>query len=99
MIVPIILSFFLIWKPLQNMLPAFYQSCVEMISKWEKIVFVEGSIELDVWPDLVNLTRDVISRAAFGSSYEEGRRIFQLLEEQTNLIVQAVQSVYIPGWR
>ncbi|XWS10213.1 hypothetical protein CRYUN_Cryun39dG0055900 [Craigia yunnanensis] len=83
---------------LKNMLPAFYQSCVELIRKWE-MVFVEGSSELDVWPDLINLTRDVISRAAFGSSYEEGKRIFQLLEEQTNLTVQAIQSVYIPGWR
>ena len=81
------------------MLPAFYQSCVEMIRKWEKMLFVEGSSELDVWPDLINLTRDVISRAAFGSSFEEGKRIFQLLDEQMNLTVQAVQSVYIPGWR
>ncbi|XP_022749337.1 cytochrome P450 CYP72A219-like isoform X2 [Durio zibethinus] len=84
---------------LKNMLPAFYQSCIEMISKWEQMVFVEGSSELDVWPFLVNLTRDVISRAAFGSNYEEGRRIFQLLEEQTNLTMKVVQSVYIPGWR
>ncbi|XVF18415.1 hypothetical protein REPUB_Repub11eG0019500 [Reevesia pubescens] len=84
---------------LKNMLPAFYESCVEMTSKWEKMVFVEGSTELDVWPYLVNLTRDVISRAAFGSSYEEGRRIFYLIEEQTNLTMQVVQSVYIPGWR
>ncbi|XVE63266.1 hypothetical protein DITRI_Ditri07aG0006300 [Diplodiscus trichospermus] len=84
---------------LKNMLPAFYQSCIEMINKWESMEFVEGSCELDAWPCLVNLTRDVISRAAFGSSYEEGRRIFQLLEDQTNLMVQVVQSVYIPGWR
>ncbi|XVF79184.1 hypothetical protein PTKIN_Ptkin14bG0200000 [Pterospermum kingtungense] len=84
---------------LKNMLPAFYQSCVEMISKWEKLVSAEGSTELDVWPYLVNLTRDVISRAAFGSSYEDGRRIFQVLEEQSGLTVQAIQSVYIPGWR
>ncbi|XVF18414.1 hypothetical protein REPUB_Repub11eG0019400 [Reevesia pubescens] len=84
---------------LKNMLPAFYESCIEMISKLEKRVFVEGSSELDVWPYLVNLTRDVISRAAFGSSYEEGRRIFQLLEEQTHLTTKVAQSVYIPGWR
>ncbi|XVE52978.1 hypothetical protein DITRI_Ditri02bG0167900 [Diplodiscus trichospermus] len=84
---------------LKNMLPAFYQSCAQMIGKWEELVFAEGSNELDVWPDLVNLTRDVISRAAFGSSFQEGRRIFQLLEEQTNLVGQMVESVYIPGWR
>ncbi|XVE52981.1 hypothetical protein DITRI_Ditri02bG0168200 [Diplodiscus trichospermus] len=84
---------------LKNMLPAFYQSCAEMIGKWEKLVIAEGSNELDVWPDLVNLTRDVISRAAFGSSFQEGRRIFQLLDDQANLVGQAMQSVYLPGWR
>ncbi|XVF87960.1 hypothetical protein PTKIN_Ptkin19aG0010400 [Pterospermum kingtungense] len=83
---------------LKNMLLAFCHSCIEMISKWEKLVSVEGS-EVDVWPFLVNLTRDAISRAAFGSSYEEGRRIFELLEDQTNLTMKAVQSVYIPGFR
>ncbi|WRX28384.1 Cytochrome P450 - like 10 [Theobroma cacao] len=96
-------DFFINMHPLiilgENMLPAFYQSCIEMISKWEKLVFLEGSSELDVWPYLVKLTRDVISRAAFGSSYEEGRRIFQLLEDQTSLTMQVVQSAYIPGWR
>ncbi|KAG4161063.1 hypothetical protein ERO13_D01G035350v2 [Gossypium hirsutum] len=50
------------------MLPAFYQSCCDMLSKWEKMVCTEGYSELDVWPYLVDLTRDVISRSAFGSS-------------------------------
>ncbi|OMO74631.1 Cytochrome P450, partial [Corchorus capsularis] len=84
---------------LKNLLSAFYQSCIEIISEWEKIVSVEGSRELDVWPYVANLTRDAISRAAFGSSYEQGIRIFQLLEEQVDLVVQAMWSIYIPGWR
>ncbi|MFQ6620976.1 hypothetical protein Gotur_002361, partial [Gossypium turneri] len=67
---------------MQNMLPAVYQSCSDMLSKWEKMVCTEGYSELDVWPYLVDLTRDVISRSAFGSSFEEGKRIFQLLEDQ-----------------
>ncbi|GMJ05359.1 cytochrome P450, family 72, subfamily A, polypeptide 15 [Hibiscus trionum] len=84
---------------LKNMLPAFYQSCSEMISKWENMVSTEGCNEIDVWPYLVTMTRDVISRAAFGSSFEEGRRIFELLDDQLNLLIKAVQSFYIPGWR
>ncbi|KAL4304075.1 hypothetical protein GQ457_10G016040 [Hibiscus cannabinus] len=84
---------------LKSMLPAFYECCTEMIDEWEKMVSVNGSSEVDVWPFLVNLTRDVISRSAFGSSYEEGNRIFLLLDEQTNLLTQVVQSLYIPGWR
>ncbi|MFQ6620978.1 hypothetical protein Gotur_002359 [Gossypium turneri] len=84
---------------LKNMLPAFYQSCCDMLSKWEKMVCTEGYSELDVWPYLVDLTRDVISRSAFGSSSEEGRRIFQLLDDQLALRIKLLQTVYIPGWR
>ncbi|KAH1120679.1 hypothetical protein J1N35_003839 [Gossypium stocksii] len=84
---------------LKNMLPAFYQSCSDMLSKWEKMVCREGYSELDVWPYLVDLTRDVISRSAFGSSFEQGRRIFQLLEDQLVLRIKLLQTVYIPGWR
>ncbi|KAK8622591.1 hypothetical protein V6N13_117501 [Hibiscus sabdariffa] len=84
---------------LKNMLPAFYQSCSDMIRKWEKMVCTEGFSEIDVWPYLVNMTRDVISRAAFGSSFEEGSRIFELLDDQLSLMIKAVQFFYIPGWR
>ncbi|XP_057471519.1 cytochrome P450 72A397-like [Actinidia eriantha] len=86
-------------EKLKHMLPAFYLSCCEMISKWESLVSAEGSREFDVWPCLQALTSDVISRTAFGSNYEEGRRIFQLQAEQSELTVQAISSVYIPGWR
>ena len=78
---------------------AFYQCCNDMICKWESLVSEEGSIELDVWPYLQTLTSDVISRTAFGSSYDEGRRIFELQKEQAELAMKTVQSVYIPGWR
>ncbi|GLT25054.1 hypothetical protein SLA2020_002080 [Shorea laevis] len=86
-------------EKLKLMIPAFYQSCSDMIGKWEKLVSAEGSCELDVCPDLVCLTSDAISRTAFGSNYEEGERIFKLQQEQIQLIMQALQSVYIPGWR
>nr|XP_011469476.1 PREDICTED: cytochrome P450 CYP72A219-like isoform X2 [Fragaria vesca subsp. vesca] len=86
-------------EKLKNMLPAIYQSCTDMITKWEIMVSKEGSCELDIWPFLQNLSGDVISRTAFGSSYEEGRTIFELQKEQTELLIKALFSAYIPGFR
>uniref|UniRef100_A0A7N2LJG8 Cytochrome P450 n=1 Tax=Quercus lobata TaxID=97700 RepID=A0A7N2LJG8_QUELO len=86
-------------EKLKNMSAAFYQCCNDMMSKWESLVSEEGSIELDVWPYLQTLTSDVISRTAFGSSYDEGRRIFELQKEQAELAMKTIRSVYIPGWR
>ncbi|KAJ4976713.1 hypothetical protein NE237_001819 [Protea cynaroides] len=86
-------------EKLKHMLSAFHTSTIEMVSKWEKLVTLEGSCELDVWPELRNLTGDVISRAAFGSSYEEGKRIFKLQDEQALLFVQSFQTAFIPGFR
>nr|WAU86878.1 birch protein [Betula platyphylla] len=82
-----------------EMLHAFYQSCNDTISQWERLIGEEGSCELDVWPYIENLTGDVISRSAFGSSYTEGKRIFQLQKEHAQLLIKVIQSVYIPGWR
>ncbi|KAH7859465.1 hypothetical protein Vadar_001394 [Vaccinium darrowii] len=86
-------------EKLKLMVPAICSSCCEMMSKWEALVSTKGPCELDVWPGLSNLTADVISRTAFGTNYEEGKLIFQLLREQTVLAVQRVQSLNTPGWR
>lgn len=82
------------------MIPAFYESCSEMISKWERLVSEqESSNEIDIWPYLGYVTSDVISRTAFGSSYEEGKRIFDLQEEQGRRVLKALELAFIPGMR
>ncbi|CAN0905259.1 Cytochrome P450 72A15 [Linum grandiflorum] len=87
-------------EKLKLMVPVFYESCKETTDIWEKLVVSNGgSSEVDVWPYLQNMTCDIISRTAFGSNYKEGKRIFDLLKEQSLLVMQVVQQVYIPGWR
>nr|ABC69390.1 CYP72A53v1 [Nicotiana tabacum] len=83
---------------LKHMLPAFQFTASEMLSKLEKVVSPNGT-EIDVWPYLQTLTSDAISRTAFGSSYEEGRKIFDLQKEQLSLILEVSRTIYIPGWR
>ncbi|WOL17035.1 Cytochrome P450 [Canna indica] len=71
-------------EKLKQMLPAFSACCSDLVVRWANFVSLEGSYELDVWPELQSFARDVISRAAFGSSIEEGRRIFEHQAELAN---------------
>ena len=80
------------------MLPAFIACCEELVSRWADSLGSDGSCELDVWPELQNLTGDVISRTAFSSSYLEGRKIFQLQNEQVKRLMSIIQKFGIPGY-
>lgn len=84
---------------LKLMLPAFSASSYDMIKKWEEMVSKTCSGDIEVWSFLHQLSADVISRAAFGSSYDEGRRIFELISEQLLVAIPVINAVYIPGWR
>ncbi|KAL6615620.1 hypothetical protein ACP70R_037890 [Stipagrostis hirtigluma subsp. patula] len=85
-------------EKLKLMLPAFSACCEELVSRWAQSLGSDGCCELDVWPELQNLTGDVISRTAFGSSYLEGRKIFQLQAEQAELMINSIQKIVIPGY-
>lgn len=85
-------------EKIKRMLPVFSNCCTEMVTRWENSMSIEGMSEVDVWPEFQNLTGDVISKTAFGSSYEEGRRIFQLQAESAERIIQAFRTIFIPGY-
>lgn len=81
------------------MVPAFSTSCLGLIDRWKKLISPQDSHELDVGAEFQNLAGDVIARTAFGNSYEEGKRIFELQKEQAKLVLEAHHNIYIPGFR
>lgn len=79
------------------MVPAIASSCSSMIHKLRNEIIITS--EIDMWPYLQDLVGDIISRTAFGSSQEEGRRIFQLQRDRVKLSLEIFQLTMIPGWR
>ncbi|RVX15512.1 Cytochrome P450 CYP72A219 [Vitis vinifera] len=83
----------------QGMVPAFSVSCRKLIERWKNLVAPQGTYELDMMHEFQNLTGDVISQVAFGSNYEEGKKVFELQKEQAVLVMEAFRTFYIPGFR
>ncbi|GMY29058.1 cytochrome P450 72A397-like [Fagus crenata] len=86
-------------EKLKKMVPAFSTSCFGLIDRWKELISPQGSREIDLAAEFQNLAGDVIARTAFGSSYEEGKMIFELQKEQAKLVLEAYNNIYIPGFR
>lgn len=74
-------------------------SMVKMVDKWSASMSESGEVEIEVSDCFQTLTEDVITRTAFGSSYEDGKTIFSLQARQMVLAADAFQKVFIPGYR
>lgn len=74
------------------------KSVVDMLEKWSAMSD-SGEVEIEVSEWFQNFTEDVITRTAFGSSYEDGKAIFRLQGKQMALAADVFQKVFIPGYR
>ncbi|XP_077225103.1 cytochrome P450 734A1-like [Tasmannia lanceolata] len=79
--------------------PTIVGSTRNMLDKWEVEGGEKGEFEIEVQREFYELTADVISRTAFGSSFEAGKKIFQLQDEQIPLVAEAVKRAYVAGFR
>ncbi|XP_052180952.1 cytochrome P450 734A1 [Diospyros lotus] len=83
---------------LKLLVPVAAGSVIEMLDKWWAMPN-SGEVEIEVSKWFGTLTEDIITRTAFGSSYEDGKAIFRLQAQQMALASEAFQKVFIPGYR
>ncbi|XP_076909836.1 cytochrome P450 CYP749A22-like [Bidens hawaiensis] len=78
---------------LKNMVPTMVESAKMMLERWKKI----ETKEMDVYNEFRILASEVISRTAFGSSYEKGMQLFQKLWALTQLVSKTAYKTRLPG--
>ncbi|CAA2971284.1 cytochrome P450 CYP749A22-like [Olea europaea subsp. europaea] len=76
-------------ESLKDMVPSMIASVDTMLETWRKY---EGK-EIDVGEQFRFLTSDVISRTAFGSSYLEGRKVFETLTKLCVIISRNAHKI------
>ncbi|KAB2624415.1 cytochrome P450 CYP749A22-like [Pyrus ussuriensis x Pyrus communis] len=79
-------------ESLKSMIPEMITSTEVMLERWKNH---EGE-EIEVNKEFKLLTSEVISRTAFGSSYLEGKNIFEMLTELT-LLFKNTYTFRLPG--
>ncbi|KAL4273644.1 hypothetical protein GQ457_13G029220 [Hibiscus cannabinus] len=79
-------------ESLKNMIPAITASVETMLEKWTAQV----GKEIEVFHEFRLLTSEVISRTAFGSSYLEGEKIFNMLNKLSVLLSRNIFKTSIP---
>ncbi|KAK8522813.1 hypothetical protein V6N12_056508 [Hibiscus sabdariffa] len=79
-------------ESLKNMTPAIIASVETMLEKWKG---QEGK-EIEVYQEFKLLASEIISRTAFGSSYLEGEKIFDILMKLATIAGRNIYKTRIP---
>ncbi|KAK7828649.1 cytochrome p450 cyp749a22 [Quercus suber] len=80
-------------ESLKNMIPTVITSVEEMLERWKQH---EGK-EIEIFEEFRVFTSEVISKTAFGSSYVEGRNIFQMLMKLASITATNAYTHRFPG--
>jgi cytochrome P450 family 709 len=75
------------------------ECALSMVSAWEAELGKKQVVEIELGAQFEELTADVISHTAFGSSYVEGKKVFEALKELLFITFSTLFSVQIPGYR
>lgn len=71
-----------------------------MLKSWDSQIDNEGgSVEIRVDDYLRSSTADVIARACFGSSYDQGKAIFLKLRNLQQVMGKQFLYIGVPGYR
>ncbi|KAL7163720.1 hypothetical protein ACSBR2_039775 [Camellia fascicularis] len=79
-------------ESLKNMVPAMVSSVEMMLERWKQY---EGK-EIEIFEEFRVLTSEVISKTAFGSSYLEGKDIFEMLTKLGTITSRNVFKIRLP---
>ncbi|KAA8529302.1 hypothetical protein F0562_033899 [Nyssa sinensis] len=80
-------------ESLRSMIPTMITSAEMMLERWKQY---EGK-EIEVFEEFRVLTSEVISKTAFGSSYLEGKSMFEMLMKLTLIISSNAHKIKFPG--
>ncbi|KDP41353.1 hypothetical protein JCGZ_15760 [Jatropha curcas] len=80
-------------ESLKGMVPAMVASVETMLDRWRQ----NEVKEIEMFQEFKILTSEIISKTAFGSSYLEGKNLFDMLTKMATIIARNNFQVRIPG--
>nr|XP_043625844.1 cytochrome P450 CYP749A22-like [Erigeron canadensis] len=80
-------------ESLKNMIPVMITSTEIMLQRWKE----HNGKEIEVFQEFRVLTSEIISKTAFGSSYLEGKKIFDMLIKLAMIVARNTHNIRLPG--
>ena len=81
------------------MIPMMGKSMKDMLNKWSSKMCKDGKVEIEVSKWFLSLSEEVVTHTVFGSSYEDGKAIFELQAQQLAYATNAFHQLFSPAFR